>query len=257
MSSILNLKKSTALLAGTLLLAGCLATTPKDSDPITSLNPPQQDLVLYQQYGVNTVGDFKAVALEMKDTGYVTGGGSYKVMFDYLKDRETAKKTPGLTATQVKQQRIQAEKQRAEEKRAAQQRALNELFNAKWSIGDLSCDLGGGTYKEFGEQYRMGMRSFIRGRLNETDQRTDKQFTVNDDGSITLSYTIFAAGNRLMTQMLGSPNAVVSRTTTTYRIKGNTLYGAGTDSLINVEQVGRTRNPGFTTRKQESISTRC
>ena len=249
--------KSSLLLAGALLLAGCLATSPKDSDPIASLNPPAQDLALYKQYGVNTVGDFKAVALEMKNTGYVSDGSNHRDMFDYFRDRETASKTPGLTATQVKQQRLQVQDRLAQEKRQAKQRALDELFNAKWSIGNNSCDLGGGTYREFGTQYRVGERTFIRGKLNEIKSRASKKFTVNDDGSITLSSTVFAAGNRLMIDLLGSPNAVTSRSKMTYKIQGDKLYGMGTIDRLRLERIDKTRNPGFKTSRERTVSKRC
>ncbi len=257
MLAITNIKKSFLFFTSAFLLSGCLATTPKDSDPIASLNPPKSDLVLYQQYGVDTVGDFKAVALEMKETGYISGRSSHREMFAYLKDRETAEKTPGLTATQVKQQRNEAEKLRLEKKREAEQQALDALFNAKWSIGKLDCDLGGGTYMEFGKQYRVGMRTLTRGRINETNQRASKKFTVNADGSIDLAYIIFAQGNGLMTQVLGSPNAVVSRSTMTYKIQGNKLYGQGTIDRLRIERLRETRNPGFKTSSERIESTRC
>jgi len=252
-----TLTQSAMLLAGTVLLSGCLATAPKDSDPITALNPPQSDLALYRQYGVNTVGDFKAVALDMKETGYVSGGSSHREMFKYFKDREVAAKTPGLTATQVKQQRIDAQKRRVDAERAAQQQALDKLFNAKWSIGGLSCDLGGGTYTEFGTQYKVGMRSYIRGRLNETNQRASKRFTVNDGGSITLSYTVYASGNRLMTELLGSPNAVVARSKMTYKVQGDTLYGLGSIERLRSERLGKASHPGFETSRERTESTKC
>lgn len=251
------LTHSTMLLACALLLSGCLATTPKDSDPITTLNPPSSDLALYRQYGVNTVGDFKAVALEMKETGYVSGASSHREMFDYFKDRAVAAKTPGLTATQVKQQRIDAQKRLVAAERAAQQQALDKLFNAKWSIGGVSCDLGGGTYREFGTQYKTGERSYIRGRLNETNQRASKRFTVNDDGSITLSYTVYAAGNRVMTEMLGSPNAVVARSKMTYKVQGDTLYGLGTIERLRMDRLDRSGHPGFKTARERIESTKC
>lgn len=257
MLAIKNLKKFILVFASTFLLTGCLATTPKDSDPIASLNPPKSELVLYEQYGVNTVGDFKAVVLEMKETGYISGQSSYREMFVYLEDRETADKTPGLTATQVKQQRTEAEKLRIEKKLEAEQKSLDLLFNAKWSIDEFDCDLGGGTYMEFGKQYRVGMRTLIRGRIYDTDQRTSKKFTVNDDGSITLSETIFAQGNALMTDLLGSPDAVVARGTMTYKIQGNKLYGQGTIDRLRSEQLGKTKNPGFTTSPERIESTRC
>ena len=249
--------KTILLLASTLFLSGCLTTAPKDSDPISSLNPSQQDLALYQQYGVNTVGGFKKTALEMKETGYVTGSTSHREMFTYLEDRETAKRTPGLTATKIKQQRVQAKKRVAEEKLAANQQALNALFDAKWSIANFSCNLGGGTYREFGEQFRGGERITSRGKIRETNQRTNKKFTVNDDGSITLSVTIYASGNRLMTQALGSPNAVVGRSKTTYKIQGDKLEGVGTIDRLRLEQLRSSRNPGFTTSQDRFVSTRC
>jgi len=89
-----------------IVLAGCAAPQHKDSDSVSVLNVPLNEMKIYQQYGINTVGDWKNAVLEMKANGYISSKDtSHTILFQYLVDRETARKTPGMTALQVRQQR--------------------------------------------------------------------------------------------------------------------------------------------------------
>jgi len=93
---------------------------PKDSDPIELMNPPQDELALFKKYGIKTVGDFKKIVLEMKESGYlklVDNPGTYQAAFVYLKDREAARKTPGISAIDVIKKRKDESKRQSELKK--------------------------------------------------------------------------------------------------------------------------------------------
>ena len=89
-----------------IFLAGCAAPQQKDSDSVSVLGVPLNEMKIYQRYGIITVGDWKAAVLEMKANGYISSKDtSHTILFQYLEDRETARKTPSMTALQVRQQR--------------------------------------------------------------------------------------------------------------------------------------------------------
>jgi hypothetical protein len=88
-----------------IVLAGCAAPQQKDSDSVSVLGVPLNEIKIYQRYGINTVGDWKAAVLEMKANGYISSKDtSHTILFQYLEDRETARKMPSMTALQVRQQ---------------------------------------------------------------------------------------------------------------------------------------------------------
>jgi hypothetical protein len=213
---------------------------------------------LYKKYGIETVGDWKSTVIEMRDSGYISKNDtSYLVMFEFLKDKETAKQNPGMTALDVRTQRQQTAKDAATQKKATDQKTLNALFSTKWSMGDIPCNLNGGTYKELGDNFRMGMRLVLNGKITETKQRTTSKFTVNNDGSVTHYYEIYAQGNKLMEQLLGSPNGIVSTTTVRYRIEGQKLHSDSIDNTVDLERLLKRQGLRFDRRTNSSISVKC
>lgn len=241
-----------------IFLAGCAATKPKDSDPISSLNPPAQELQLYKKYGINTVGDWKTAVLEMKNNGYATKNDkSYLILFDYLQDRESAKNKPGTTALDIRNQRQQTMQEKLNQKRIEDQKTLDALMSHKWSIANLPCTLNGGTYKQYSENYKMGIRLFLNGKITETNQKVRKKFTINDDNSISLVYVIYAQGNRLMESTTGSPNTIVSETTEKLRVDGNKLYVDSIDKRIDLQRLLNRQGISYDTKRNQSVSTKC
>jgi hypothetical protein len=256
----MNSKKIKTLIVLSLcvLMTACAVRQPQDSDPVSALNPPAQEMRIYQQYGIKTVGDWKAVVLEMKDSGYISQrDSSYLVMLDYLKDREVARKTPGMTALDVRKQREQVANEAKIQKKLSDQKILNALFTGKWSIDDLPCNLNGGTYRRFGESFPRGEQLFMNGKITDTNQRVFKRFTVNDDGTITNYYEIYAHGNNLMEKLMGSQNAIVSATSVRYRIEGNKLYSESVDKSVDLDSLLKRQGTKYKTRTNKSVSSRC
>lgn len=239
-------------------MTACAVRQPQDADSISSLNPPAQEMRIYQQYGIKTVGDWKTVVLEMKDSGYISQrDSSHLVMFDYLKDREVARKTPGMTALDVRRQREQASNDAKIQKKLNDQKILDALFSGTWSIGSYSCNLKGGLYMRFGENFPRGQQIISGGKITETNQKVFKRFTVNDDGTITNYYEIYAQGNNLMVKLLGSPNAIVSKTSVRYRVEGNKLYSESVDRIVDLDSLMNRQGVKYKTRTNKSVSSRC
>jgi hypothetical protein len=256
----MNSKKIKTLIVLSLcvLMTACAVRQPQDSDPVSALNPPAQEMRIYQQYGIKTVGDWKAVVLEMKDSGYISQrDSSYVVMLDYLKDREVARKTPSMTALEVRTQREQASLEVKNKKILNDQKVLDALFSGTWSIGNYPCNFNGGLYMRFGEKFPRGQQIVTGGKITDTDQKVFKRFTVNDDGTITNYYEIYAQGNNLMEKLMGSPNAIVSKTSVKYRVEGNKLYSESVDRIVDLDSLVKRQGVKYKTRTNKSVSSRC
>jgi hypothetical protein len=132
-----------------------------------------------------------------------------------------------------------------------------EITKSKWSVGNLPCNLNGGAYTQYGNQYKTGSLFTAGGKPNATSQRTWHEFTKNADGSVTLDYKIYADGNRLMEQMTGSRNTVVGGGKTTMRVKGNTLYKSAIIVRIDLDALLNRQGVKYKTTREDTTSTRC
>jgi hypothetical protein len=127
------------------VLTGCATSQQKDSDSVSVLSVPANEMKVYQKYGINTVGDWKAAVLEMKTTGYISNKDtSHTVLFQYLEDRETAKKMSGMTALKVRQQREEQQSLNSRETQAATPNSAQPSRNKNFLIGTCTTRFKGG-----------------------------------------------------------------------------------------------------------------
>jgi hypothetical protein len=87
-----------------------------------------------------------------------------------------------------------------------------EIFNKKWSLSDLPCNLNGGTYTIYTNQPPSGETTYLAGKINRSEQRQDFEFRISDTEKNVLfrTHTIFADGNKFVMQRVGNPNTVVT-----------------------------------------------
>lgn len=115
----------------------------KDSDPVAILGShSNREAQLYKKYRINTVGDYKVVVREMRDSGYIEAADNsknYTLIFTYLKDREAARQQPGLTAKNILQARQDELSNAAERKRVTVEQAApkDELGRLSFCTGYL------------------------------------------------------------------------------------------------------------------------
>ena len=134
MKFISTLAKSFNFFAIILLLSACLTTNVEiqDSDPLSVLGGSTQEITIYKNYNINTVGEWKALVMEMNDSGYLSGAegaNNYNITFTYLEDRETAKNNPGKTALDIRLEREEANRiLQARKQMTIQEAAPNDRF---------------------------------------------------------------------------------------------------------------------------------
>jgi hypothetical protein len=87
-----------------------------------------------------------------------------------------------------------------------------KIFNKKWSLSDLPCNLNGGTYTIYTNQPPSGETTYLAGKINRSEQRQDFEFRISDTEKNVLFriHTIFADGNKFVMQQVGNPNTVVT-----------------------------------------------
>ena len=87
-----------------------------------------------------------------------------------------------------------------------------KIFNKKWSLSDLPCNLNGGTYTIYTNQPPTGATEYLAGKKNQSEQRQDFEFrTSNTEKNVLFRiHTIYADGNKFVMQQVGDPNTVVS-----------------------------------------------
>lgn len=134
---------------------------------------------------------------------------------------------------------------------------LEDLTSSKWSIGDFPCDLKGGLYVEYGEDYPAGVSLTTNGKKTSTGQKTWQEFVLNKDGSITFNSKIFAGGNNVMTQFTGSPETPVFIEKSKIKIEGNKLYIKGTRKDINVDILLSEKRTVYKEKNFDNIKNRC
>jgi hypothetical protein len=90
--------------------------------------------------------------------------------------------------------------------------AARKIFNKKWSLSDLPCNLSGGTYTIYTNQPPTGATEYLAGKNNQSEQRQDFEFrTSNTEKNVLFRiHTIYADGNKFVMQQVGDPNTVVS-----------------------------------------------
>jgi hypothetical protein len=87
-----------------------------------------------------------------------------------------------------------------------------KIFNKKWSLSDLPCNLNGGTYTIYTNQPPTGATEYLAGKKNQSEQRQDFEYRTSDTEKNVLFrlHTIYADGNKFVMQQVGDPNTVVS-----------------------------------------------
>lgn len=87
-----------------------------------------------------------------------------------------------------------------------------KIFNKKWSLEDLPCDLNGGTYTIYTNQPPSGSTEYLAGKKNQSDQKQQFEFrTSNTEKNVLFRvWTIYADGNKFVMRQVGDPNTVVS-----------------------------------------------
>jgi len=134
---------------------------------------------------------------------------------------------------------------------------MKDLTSNKWSIGPLSCDLNGGAYTEYGEQYVVGERFTTAGKGIETSQKAWKKFIKNSDGTITLKSKIWAEGNKFMTDLTGSGDTIVYDGIKVFRVDGDKLYTKHTYRQIDIDALLNNRSIEYSSKEESSTANRC
>lgn len=101
---------------------------------------------------------------------------------------------------------------------------VNKVLNKKWSLGDLPCNLNGGTYTIYTDQPPSGVLEYLGGNKNQSEQKQDFEYrTSNTEANVLFRrHTIYADGNKFVMQQVGDPNTVVSEVIEKITLQANT-----------------------------------
>lgn len=151
---------------------------------------------------------------------------------------------------EYKKQQADLERQKAAESKAAEIRAKKEqeaaqlaikklqktIFDRKWSLDNLPCNLNGGAYVIYTNRAPSGEALTLAGKLNQSSQRQDFEFRMIDESTIEHSHVIYADGNPAVIKFVRDPNTVVSKKLSRIRmVSSNRLEYENTISTIDVD----------------------
>jgi hypothetical protein len=98
-----------------------------------------------------------------------------------------------------------------------------KIFNKKWSLSNLPCDLNGGTYTIYTNQPPTGATEYLAGKKNQSDQKQTFEFRTSDTEKNVLFrfHTIYAEGNKFVMQQVGDPTTIVSEVVEKITLQNN------------------------------------
>ncbi|MEQ1560772.1 MAG: YecR family lipoprotein [Methyloglobulus sp.] len=136
----------------------------------------------------------------------------------------------------------------------------SKIFNKKWSVGEYSCNKGGGTYKIYSKESPFGVEYITNGKSSTTDtpQRKEVSFEIVRKNKIRKKLKLYAEGNQGMVALGVDPNTLVMdliveielinpKKTSTVEIK----------KMINLETLTKNGNIEYENTKTKSISYLC
>jgi hypothetical protein len=135
--------------------------------------------------------------------------------------------------------------------------AFEKLISNKWSLTDgMPCSLNGGAFEEYGEKFKTGERLTTGGNpYPETPNNTTKQFAQNDDGSVSLYYTVYA--NDLVAKYSGSRNTKVAVVERKFFVGDTEMRVESVINMLDLEKLLSSRQVQYTTQKESSIKQLC
>jgi chemotaxis protein histidine kinase CheA len=92
-------------------------------------------------------------------------------------------------ARAAEQARLAEQARAAAAKQAAKDGLLANVFRSKWQATQYPCNFNGGSYKEFGNQYKWGYRNTLGGFTSETHLNSRKRITVLDEKTFEIGFT--------------------------------------------------------------------
>ena len=105
-------------------------------------------------------------------------------------------------ARAAEQARLAEQERAAAAKQAAKDGLLADVFRSKWqALSQHPCNLNGGTYKEFGSQYRWGYRDTLGGNTSETSLKSRNRITVLDEKTFEIGFTGYENGGIVIDQL--------------------------------------------------------
>ncbi|MDC0407511.1 hypothetical protein OAM82_02540 [Candidatus Thioglobus sp.] len=129
------------------------------------------------------------------------------------------------------------------------------MTSNKWDIG-LDCGINGGAWMEYGPQFQIGEKLTAGGKhTKDSDQKTWFEFTENDDGTVTLRNKIYAEGNKLVSNAVGS-DATVSDVTRVFSLEGEKLRVKSTIKSIDLYAMLESRLR-HNTKKENILRGKC
>ena len=101
--------------------------------------------------------------------------------------------------------------------------ALSVLANKKWSLGDLPCNLNGGTYTIYTNLPPSGASEYLGGRTYQSEQMQDFELraSATEKNIFFRRHTVYAKGNKLVTEQVGDPNTIVSEVKEKITLQGD------------------------------------
>jgi hypothetical protein len=134
-----------------------------------------------------------------------------------------------------------------------------KLFNKKWSLEDLPCNLNGGTYTIYSNQGPSGATQYLAGKKNESDQRQDFEFRTSntEKNAIFRRHTIYAGGNKFVMQHVSDPNTVVMEMVEKITFQGNKKIAITREiKQIDFDQM-LAGKIAYSTKQEDSFSNLC
>lgn len=134
---------------------------------------------------------------------------------------------------------------------------LYNLFDKKWSVSGMDCNLNGGTYVVYSDSIDGGSYFFAAGKKMNTEQKQWFKFKVMKDKRIRYIRRIYAFGNPTMISMLGAPNALVTQQESTiYFIDQNKI---SIDQKIKQVDILNSTNGNivYSIKRNRSLSSLC
>ena len=188
--------------------------------------------------GVGDKQAFDATVQEMREIRY-SNKSTVPEVLTYLADKATAEKTPGASALSVLNERLarqeaeararmereqaeararmereqaeaRARMEREEAQRALARRIEGLLFNKRWSIGNIACNLNGGAHITYTNRAPAGATLILGGNLSQSEQRQSFSYNFIDERTVEYRHDIFADGNAFVMRLVRDPNVLVS-----------------------------------------------
>lgn len=246
--------------------------------------------------GVGDKQAFDATVQEMREIRYSNKSTVAEVL-TYLADKATAERTPGASALSVLSERLarqeaeararmereqaeararmereeaeararrereeaeaRARREREEAQRALARRIEGLLFNKRWSIGSIPCNLNGGAHITYTNRAPAGATLILGGRLSQSEQRQSFSFNFIDDRTVEYRHDIFADGNAFVMRLVRDPNVLVSSSVSRITILSpSRIEYRNTIRSIDFDQMLK-GNVRYQTKDEEGARTLC